>query len=553
MMLDASTALPIIGVLCLFAILFVADFIMKVWIKFGKKNFALKAAIKLSSNLDRKRLAAAWAETEGSTTHFLEEYGNLVIEERLNTYLQRYFSVELVNGMCSGGYCNYIYRLTSSMKNVFFIQLNANPINLKDGKGRPRYFSAEEPIVEGESIADGVSVLRSSYLGPTHSDVINLETCLAMATVERIQYVDEKPNSINVVRMMSGAMGYMLKKVNQSIHNYNVDTLQNRYSPVKFTYSGEEHEIPMNKALPIMISTVTQGENIAIFGQPGVGKSSLANILYREITKYAIAPIILTTSLIKEWADSGRLSSAIDCIRSQYPMDTRIVFIIDEAETLLKASADNIHTEEQAVMLQLLSGDLKESLNCTTILIFNAKPELLNPAIFRGKRIGLQVELKPLSAISGLRVAEEIRVDQPDLVFDKEKFNKLCNAINTFPNGQVYADRNEITLADIYTCFQARDIRRQILEAIRAASGKPMLTASRSRGNTKEVEIAAPILDVPKTELDVVTEAVLSQRKSTPKGGPASDVVVAAPVLTAPKAVPKGNYKKPNRKQRRGK
>lgn len=537
MMLDASTALPIIGVLTMFACLFAIDFGIKLWLKMAKKSNALRTVLKVSSSNDMKRLSAAWVESEGSASNFEENYGNLLTVNPLVDALMKYFSVELVNGICASGECMYIYKLVSKTGTTFMLQLMSRPINLTDHKNRPNFFSANHVLTEEDNIAWGCSVIRSAYIGPTHTDVLNLEEALASCTIEQIVHQDERENTVSITRMMRGMGGYFLKNVAQNIQAYTLNTLQNRYSPVKFTFEGEEHDIPMNRAFPIMLQNIQQGGNTAIFGPPGVGKSSLANIIYRELSRVGVAPIILTTSLIKEWKDSGALSQALDCVKSRYNDEHRIVFIVDEAETLLKASPDGIHTEEQTIMLQLLSGDLKESFNCTTILVFNAKPEVLNPAIFRGGRIGLQCELRPLVAVTASKVADEIREMNPELVFDKKKFSKICNAVNTFPDGTVYAQTNEITLADIYTCFTQRDTRRLILEAIRAAAGQDVNIAKKSLPL-----IQGPIIEVPRTALDEITTKVVA-KKAGNVALPEKEVEVPAAVIQPPVFSAKKNPK----------
>ena len=479
--MNSATMFAFFAVILIMAVLISLDYFgKKIFKHFGWMKTSKIAEIR-SLNDDLSQLAAAWAETEQLTDTMEISLHNSVHKTKFLAELMLHFGVEVHSAICRmPGQCKYIIKLTGTAKTPIFIQMNTRVLDkLTDDENR-NLVAATFPINEGDEYVSQLHLMYSNSLGEDHTDIINLNEAVVNSEIEFIQYRKERDNTIGVTRLMSNRhTGYALRDIRQNSFTYDLKTLMNRYAPVEFTFAGEKHKIQMDKAFPILLNSIRTGVNVLLHGTYGTGKTSLSTIMYNELRRKGVAPVVITASLLEEWVDTAKLAAAIDVLSMAFPPDTQIVFILDEAETVMKATPDGVHTDAQVVLLQMLSGNLQDTFNCSTIMISNIDERKMNQALFRAGRIGMSLELAPLGAKAARALCEEIRIGQPDLVFDQILFEKKLADANFLPNGVMYAGINTITLADVYSVFTQRDIRNQILEALRAASGKTPPKATR--------------------------------------------------------------------------
>lgn len=470
----------IFPVLILVALTFVGVVTIKYLIKFLSKEWNQRRNIKIHSTMisgenSSGKLALLWSSSTDNKNSLVNDAIETFVVERFLEKLSENFIVVVHSAVCwKRTYCTYIYDLTSRTTNQkFFIQFQSYVANLVDTTkdNRPNYF-APNGIFEGDSISDGYSIAHSALIPNDHPDIVSVDGAINYALCERIQYPPEEMQDVYVNRLIRGNLGYRIHSTKQPMPFYNNELLDLSYTPINFKLLGESHQLPLSKAMPILIKMLSQGDNIGIVGSPGTGKSTLMDIIQQECHSQLLFPVVLTSSIISEWRDPARLSEAIEVIQNQ-SFGKTVIFFLDEAETLLGKSTDGTHTEIQTVLLPLLSGSIRDTLNCATVLVFNADPATLNPAIFRAGRLDqdMLIALRPIPTENAEKLASIIRTNTPELVFDRSLFHQIAAQPNKFVDGTQYAGPNEIALADLYKkAFMPMDRRRLLLDAVRKAA-----------------------------------------------------------------------------------
>jgi broad-specificity NMP kinase len=407
-----------------------------------------------------------------------------VLVDYLLERLRGTFTIKSLSQICNlnSTYCNMINHLTDSEGNVFLLGLSWNDRQLFDSKGRLNYIGEQTPSDfsftgdEGEDriiLSNMAELAFPASLSETHPSLIEILNALKEGEMKSVQHEDKKPNQVKVFKLIYHRVtGYALAESKSTISTLSNRMLDLSYSDVEYDFMGKTHTMSMSKAIPVLIESLKLGENGLVFGPPGVGKSTLLEQLQsRMANNEDIRVIIMTPAQIRELQNS-EAKTAFEAALSSTTVKN--IIFIDEGETLLEKSANGLHTDDNSIILQMMSGGLQKALNCQLVIAFNANPEDLNKALFRKGRAGMIMNLKPLPAEKSNALLQEVKKLYPERTFDKEQYRKLLNEVNTSVDKSTYARAGFITLADLYSAFPHKSKHAAIVRALSNATGAPV-------------------------------------------------------------------------------
>ncbi|MFN7301668.1 MAG: hypothetical protein ACK5U7_09370, partial [Bacteroidota bacterium] len=121
------------------------------------------------------------------------------------------------------------------------------------------------------------------------------------------------------------------------------------------------------------------------------------------------------------------------------------------------------------MLLTLLDGELKQALNSSCLLIYNAYNDTLNPAFFRHGRLGGNVfEMNPLNKERADKLVEKLKVTiGKKFTFDYGKYIDLVEKDNII-NGYTYAKAGYITTAEVVSCFVPVEVTTILHDELKA-------------------------------------------------------------------------------------
>lgn len=446
-------------------------------------------SVKKKSEVLLGRASKVGETAEEIIAKYVELYENTAFERKSGKYgsfceglliemLERNFTVEAVRQYCdlAGYYCTYIYKITDGeTKTEFLIAGQVSPSAYTDSENRASY-----NLVHGGNIEDYVSkenkiMLMSclEIIGPIGADFEKITECVNSASVERIHYQDiEIEKNAHVYRLTENTFGNIeLIRVWQPIKPIKIEHLDSLYAPIEIEIDNTNVLVPASKCIDIAASAMLHGENLYIRGPWGTGKSTYAGQLQHKLSTTDGVRVILITAtqfmdLYNSSAQSGLISELSPDPTGKNPI--RNVLFIDEAELLT-----SVKDQKAISMLRsMLDGELKNQLNCSICLIFNAKTSELDAGLMRPGRKNLVFNINALNEGQAWNAVKVLRNSMANKVFNKEKFESILSGVNSV-EGIKYAERGFIALADIaVSCFQRKDYRAQIIDAIKAAAQK---------------------------------------------------------------------------------
>lgn len=409
-------------------------------------------------------------------------------------------SVQVVTEFCyhDAKHCTSTFKFVGRLGNTILIRIGWHPQDFRDNQDRVRF------VGNGFNLADWVSGKRgelrfehtssiemvySSTIEQDNQDIEDVKNLLDKCEVTRQEYITSEVRA-RLYQLTKRNGNYRIESYYQDVDDYGNDYLDLAYEPVEMEYDGVNYKIPMGKAIPLIGMVVNDQQNVIMFGSPGTGKTRLGEVIqYRLTREYPDTNIIvINAGSFAELQSAETMAQFKQALADHIEDGEKTIIYIDEAETLLK-SENNLHTADNSLMLQLMDGSLSRALNCSVILMFNAKPSQLNPALFRAGRTGMVINLTALKAERATRLVEDLKLRLTDKVYNKAKFEKILATENKLLGSDiVYAEVGEATLADVYGCFQSRDTKAAIHNAIREIQGLPPLPiASKPKISTEEV------------------------------------------------------------------
>ena len=297
-------------------------------------------------------------------------------------------------------------------------------------------------------------------IGPSNDLVQEIYELMKPAIVTFIDRPqEEKRGTIVEHYMLQRNRGEVsLRPINRSVMPIPDKLLDVSYNDVPIEYEGQSFNVSMSKAIGIITDVfIRNGENISIFGKMGCGKTHLADEIGRRLgSKFGTVVIYLTPQMVTELQSSefmSQLAEQVSNLSSEYGTSLRPVFIVDEAEQLLKKTDDGVHSTIASYMLSTMDGLMQRVLNCSFILTFNCSKDQLNPAAFREGRMGAEINVTEIPAEKANAVVEELRVRNAHLHFDEAKWKNL-------QTGSAFA------LSSIYSCFAPKSKRRMVKQAL---------------------------------------------------------------------------------------
>lgn len=401
------------------------------------------------------------------------------------------FQLDTTSSICSlnKDYCSTITKITKG-KVVAFLGINWSKDRLLDSKGRRRYVSdnidlADYTLYDSESderliVGNYVSLAFASD-DENSDEVTAIHNTIVESELDQPHYEVEKvKNTFETHRLYENKYsGFGLSTVIETVVPLSRKMLDLSYPKVNYELEGERYSFGMSGALGVMEQSLLLGENVAMYGAAGTGKTELINqILYRLDQNNKLKLIRLTAADLQVLAtDTKAISSLRGALMSN--KSEKPIFVIDEAERLLVSGQDGVHTLENSIILQMMSGSIQKELNCQVILAFNADLKSLNPAIFRKGRCNMVIELTALPKEQAINLARELKKLQPEKIFDEVGFIKTVDSPNFNTKGEKYANPKFITLGDVYDSFIHEVKFTAIRSAIQAATGKTVSTGSK--------------------------------------------------------------------------
>lgn len=520
---------------------------------FGKwaTNLTLRSSL---HHENYHRMLVYWTQTTGQLKHnIIYHNANVSADRFINLLKESFQNLEVVSQICDiGGLnCNAIIKIVTQSGNTILISTNWEEASFFDNKKRKRY-SAELFEIEDYLVGDEILLTHAveicSSLNEEHPDIQQILNMYEISEVGNIRY-EVKGVNTRIVKLIKSVLGYTTRPQNRIIVKETDDYLDLAYNKAKIRYGAEEVELSMSRAINYARKALGLGENLYIYGAKGSGKTELAQQLLARLADNEDLNdnchiVEITPGILKELQTAEGMGAFEAHLREFAQTGQHTIIFIDEAEKMM-AQDGGVHTDDNSLLLQMLSGTLKKDLNCSCILIFNADPRQLNDALFRSGRLGsMTIELGALSAEQANKLVELLQEKLIDKVFDMEKYRHTLYNVNQYITGTVYAGAGQIMLCDVYDAFMNRDQRALLVDCLREEVGKEPLLRKK---------VVTP--EVPKTVNDnfkvEVNEEKLERRGRRPTATVVADdsPKTSTPSSTAAPSIER--HKKRNRKRRR--
>ena len=456
---------------------------------------------------------------------------------------------------CEDKSCKTVAKLVAPNGTTIMVSYSFNSYEFTDHKGREGYKTVDgEYDLKMITDADGkitygsqLAIIHAAHLDQYDEAVAGILSAHEAAHIVPIIYKESTTTNTKIGRIKFGNNGPQLIWDRQQIKHFTDEQMDAQFAPIELEYAGEQVYCHASDAFNFGTIAMRNGQNLFIYGPPGLGKTTGAEKLLSRLQQFPETYCIwLTVDVIESiLSRAGGVQELADCLAWTKHMgdedgkNVKFCFFIDEAEKLLEGSDNGIHSKTATFMLELLDGAVRKIMhNVTTCLVFNADPTQLNTRLFRKGR-GMLLKLDLLDAERATKFMVSLRDTMTDRVFDAKQFDKLLTEAQVQTDGQVYAPIGYTTVADVVNCYRPKEMHDSLLTAIRAAN-KPKVYEKPKPKVTPEVVIPAPTLKVnPKTP--TVAPNVITATTPGPN-------IPLSPAPVAP--IPKSKYKGGKNKNR---
>lgn len=437
-------------------------------------------------------LMAKFFQDQDETKFRRSTYNSSLSASIFNEMLMKSFSVEIVSQICGwrSDQCENIIKITGRAGNTFYLMFRTG-MHTWASSMRQQYKMVEDngliPKIDEDNyfeIVQNLSLVHHVDIAQDNPDLEDLYSILSAAQVTYIPVQPSKTMSTNVYRFANGANGYYLQETDQKIKIYSEEMLNKSYVDLPIKYKGQEHTLAPYQAKNIAEIALMNNENVYIFGQMGCGKTTFARQILANLESnhtgvriISIPPAMLT--VLQQPAAQAALIDLLNTKQERFVYDyeegtdtvelvqVKNIIFIDEAESLLAQESSGLHTEVQAFLLNMMDGELRDTLNCQVILAFNREKEYLNPKVFRSKRAGMEFHMTPIPMDRAKELVKLLKIESPHMRFDAEKFHNFITDITLASDGKMYAAAGFTTLADVVSCFTHPEVDDAIITALR--------------------------------------------------------------------------------------
>jgi hypothetical protein len=354
--------------------------------------------------------------------------------------------------------CNYILKVVDQNGSTGYMKVNTYLANFKSDDGFESFRSVEHTFD-----LDEYSINNKFFIVITDAQLIvgsaadNLKSLIidAFKGSEVVRMYRQDPTKyVYYYQLVPTMDGLSLSGVATRVKNPVERIMNVNYSDLKFKLDNKELSVKPYKAAQAISKMLFHNQNVGLKGPYGTGKShfkamitGMLNDTYDDVVVVTCGADVLKS--LKGLRGKAEFTNALSSLQ-----DKKIIFLIDEAEVMMYQSIENIHSDDNTLLLALLDGELKQTLNCACLLIYNADNSNLNPAFFRHGRLGGNVfEMTPLDRNRADQLVEELKAEfGSKYIFDHGKYVNLVESENSM-NGYVYAPANQITTAEVVSCF----------------------------------------------------------------------------------------------------
>lgn len=297
------------------------------------------------------------------------------------------------------------------------------------------------------------------------------DTIIAIAADKDIKYaipkVPRKIEELTIQRLMKSNNGYATNphKISTKVDDNTVDAL---YKIRPFIVEGQKYVLNPSEIVPIIVEALADGENVAIIGLPGMGKTTFSRYILSKVKQNPNVREVFDI-------DEGSLS---DIFSSNFEANAALIFGSTQGEPSKKVNvlaldeAHDVLNENSPVksnVLTSLDGNRKEMYNTAFLCCFNeSELDNLDEATFRGGRFGVIVELDPLNAKEARSLADLIEEDLPATKFvDRKKLETIINEDSKLPNSNTtYAKAQTAAMGDVFSTVRRKAYRNVIAKRL---------------------------------------------------------------------------------------
>ena len=432
----------------------------------------------------RQQLLHHFVEATGNSNHkMIDFWGPFAVDYLVEQLKENYKNFTEVTSICSLGKisCETIIRFDTSKGSPVLLKIYSYHTDIEATKNKPSYtteeFDIEDYATENNqiNIAHQVHMMFSNKLDQDSPEIADVLFDIQDAKLDQVEHKVENMTT-RLYRLAINSLG--TSYLDEFFKNVTKETDQYydlAYNKIGINYNGETHEVSMAKALKIACFGLENGENLYISGGPGTGKSKLKDLIQAHLFGLKNVNLIeITPGIIQELQTAAGQTGFLKAFKDKIQNGQKNIIFIDEAERLMARGNDDIHTENTELILQILDGSLQKELNCSTVLVFNATPNKLNPALFRRGRVGLHFELTPLLRAQADQLVNYLREhSQKEKFFDSAEYARILEDMSTLIPGEnhAYAQVGQITLGDVYDCFLGFDKKALIVNMLREEAG----------------------------------------------------------------------------------
>lgn len=501
------------------------------------------------------RLIDTWAAHVGDDYQSFTHQGKLSAGRLLAQLEEKFQSLTYKIRECDwkGRRCNIIGQASKNGVEIMFSLIYVTN-SVRDNEDRIKYYSSNFNVAEEEALDLSYSIefIYAAGIPKTNEVVQEFERIVSNNEIECVVYPPvETERTATLYRVDETSLGDMyLSSFRMELATSSSNYLDAAYSKTEIKFGQEQAQLPMSSVVEVMKSTLDLGQNVSIFGAPGTGKTKLTEIMMLDLSKTKKV-VVVPAAMMNELTQYNKLNRFIKMIKEN-TMDEDVVIFIDEAESLLAASENKIHSAATTLMLQLLDSTMSEEIKINFCLIFNTDPEKLDPALFRSGRMGMIVNLTAILAEQAQRLIPILGPILPGKIFDRAKFNSFLNEESALVDGTVYAKEGETSLADVFSCFVEQDHKALVVKLIREAAKKANPTPAPTAVNSKSPRLAPIGSTAPPTPAEAKVKAKVlpimapsAPRMATPSLAPTTKEVVA------PTSAPHKSHKKDRRRGRK--
>lgn len=403
--------------------------------------------------------------------------------------------------------CSVSAKLTGPLGNVIYMSYETALTRLVDTQDRNVFVVNDQSANPRDYIVDknnnvhtvrSVKFIFTNTIDDSHPDVAGLTKLLENSKMEAVRYeIDRKASGISYTYKLADIQGEIgLIQSSFQMRYLDNDEINRTYADIPIVYNDLKKEILPSDALDIMILTLLNKGNVQITGPMGTGKSTMSLVLQQRLAEMGARIVTIPASQITELGTSkfstgltklfSRRSSLIAeellgdglSIEDEKP-ENQLVFVIDQAENPLRKHTGG-HTVDNTILLEMLDGRISKETGCSVLMIVDTSVDEINEFAERANRQHFVATLRPLPEAKALQAVEVMKKTMPNHVFNESEFyaklkSTTWNSENTRTRKEV-SKSGFLTLAEVAACFRPKEVTDVITNAIRRASGEPLLS-----------------------------------------------------------------------------